>query len=587
MTTAVAEPATECLTVRRLKEEFPDTVEFAHSFRGDDSVLVDKERIVDVLTFLKNDSELDYNYLMDLAGADHLELGVDYPERYEVVYHLLSMGRNDRIRLKVRLDEEEVDEALESKSGVLDSASGLWSVADWAEREIYDMFGIRFNNHPNMRRILTHKEFVGHALRKDYPIKQGQFLSEADDLQEELGEYASESEDMFADLMELNIGPAHPAMHGTFRILVLLDGETIVKAVPEIGYLHRAFEKSAETGTYTQVVPYTDRLNYLSALSNNVAYCRAVEKLLGMEVPEQATFIRVIINELSRIIDHLVCVGTNLVDMGALTNFWYSFKVREEIYEVLESLTGHRLTNNYVRVGGLAYDLYDGFSEHLRSCLRELTSSVNDMKGLVARNRIFLDRTKGVAAISKEDAISHSWSGPCLRSAGFDWDLRKKAPYDFYDEFDFDVPVLDGGDVHDRIFIRFLEIEQSVRIIEQALERLPGGPVNVENRSVAMPEKQGQEGVYGNIESLMNHFVMVYDGLKPPKGEIYCGSEAPNGELGFYIISDGSGNPYRARVRPPCFNIYSAFTKLIEGGMIADAVIVLGGLNVVAGELDR
>ena len=572
---------------QKLLERFPGQVEHLHGDHGDDTVLVKRDGIVEVLEFLKTDSELDFDFLMDLAAADHLELDRDYAERFEVVYHLLSTSRNDRIRCKVRLGEEEVENALTRKEGAIDSATGLWRAADWMEREVYDMFGIRFSNHPNLRRILCHKDFKGHALRKDYPIKQAQWLSEPDDLKEELGETDGDAQDLFSDLMDLNVGPAHPAMHGTFRILVRMDGETIVKAVPELGYLHRAFEKSAEKGNYTQVIPYTDRLNYCSALTNNVAYCRAVEKLLELEIPERAVFIRVIIMELSRIIDHLVCVGASLVDMGALTNFWYTFNVREDVYEVLESLTGHRLTNNYVRIGGLAYNLYEGFTDHVRYCLTELSKGVGDVLGLIRKNRIFIDRTKGVSVISKEDAVDFGWTGPCLRASGLGWDLRKSDPYYHYDELDFEVPVLAGGDVHDRLIIRVLEIEQSVRIIEQALDLLPDGPVNADDRSAVMPPKPGREGVAGNIESLMNHFVLVYEGLKPPAGEVYEATEAPNGELGFYVISDGSGQPYRVRVRPPCFLLYSAFPHLIEGGMLADAIVTLGGLNVIAGELDR
>ena len=588
MTTTVEAKAGTNLTVQKITEQFPDKAVSLHSHQGEDTVLIDKDSIVDVLRFCKTDSELDYNFLMDLSASDHLEIqDRDYSERYEVNYHLLSTSTRDRIRLKVRLDEDQVERSLREETGLVPTATGLWGTADWMEREVYDLIGVRFNGHPNMKRILTHYKFVGHALRKDYSLKQGQWLDEPDDMFDELGESEGETHDLFSDEMELNIGPSHPAMHGTFRVLARLDGETIKKAACEIGYLHRAFEKTAEKGTYTQVIPYTDRLNYCSALTNNVAYCRTIEKMLDLEVTERAIFIRVIIMEISRIIDHLICVGTNLVDMGALTNFWYTFKVREEIYEVLESLTGHRLTNNYVRIGGLAYDLYDGFEGHVRSCLEDLQESVKDVLGLIQKNRIFLDRSKGVSTFSGDDAVSDGWTGPCLRASGVDWDLRRDVPYYHYDEFDFDVPVLQGGDVHDRLLIRFLEMEQSVRIIEQALDRMPGGPVNVDMRSTVMPDKPGRDGVYGNIESLMNHFVMVYDDIKPPAGEVYEATEAPNGELGFYVISDGSGSPYRVRVRPPCFLIYSAFPKLIEGGMIADAVITIGGLNVIAGELDR
>lgn len=586
---APAEPASEPFPLRRLRERFgPGIVLESHAQAGDVTAVVPRERIADVLAFLKGDPALAFNFLMDLAGAD-LSLyprsvpGFGGEERFQVAYHLYSLPRNARIRVKARVPESDP---------AIASATPLWRAADWAEREAFDMFGLRFTGHANLKRILCHKDFVGHALRKDFDIRSRQWLVEPDSLLDELGpapppdpsDEEGEASDLFTELMSVNVGPAHPAMHGAFRVLVRLKGETIVKAVPEIGYIHRAFEKSAERGTYTQVIPYTDRLNYCSALLNNIGYCHAVEKLLGVEVTERCQAIRVILGELSRIIDHCVCNAANLVDLGALTNFWYLFKVRERVYEVLEALTGHRLTNSFARIGGFSADLNPGFEDAVRACLPDVRQALDDVLGLLEKNRIFHERTIGVGAISAEDAISYGYTGPCLRASGVAHDLRKTAPYYGYDEYDFDVAVGENGDAYDRIMVRFEEMRQSARIIEQALAKLPGGPVNIDDPTIIIPPKKE---VYASIEGLMRHFVLVYDGIKPPLGEAYGATEAANGELGFWVVSDGTGNPYRVRVRPPCFYVYSSFPQLIEGGFMADSVAVLGGLNVIAGELER
>lgn len=384
--------------------------------------------------------------------------------------------------------------------------------------------------------------------------------------------------------MHLNMGPSHPTMHGTLRVMLTLDGETITDARPEIGYLHRCFEKESEDHTYTQIMPYTDRLNYVSAMLNNVGYAMAVEKLIGITIPERAQYIRVIIGELSRIMDHLVCIGTNLVDLGALTNFWYFYNVRETMTNWVERLCGARLTNTYLRIGGVSRDLPAGSDAELRNCLKDLRKAIKDVTGLLKKNRIFLDRTQGVGSISPEDAVNWGFTGPCLRACGVDYDIRKAAPYYGYDRFDWDIPVGTVGDCYDRLFVRFEEMFQSTRIIEQALDKIPDGPVMVEDRHVALPEKSE---VYNSIEGLIKHFELIMFGIRVQPGDVYSYSEAANGELGFYIVSDGSGKPYRIKVRPPCFAIYQAFPQLIKGHMIADAVAILGTLNVVAGELDR
>lgn len=397
-------------------------------------------------------------------------------------------------------------------------------------------------------------------------------------------ENQKEDLDLGAQEMVLSLGPSHPAFHGALRTQVHLDGETIVKAASEIGYLHRCFEKHSESSTYQQVIPYTDRLNYLSALMNNVGYCKAVEELIGLELPERVICIRVLICELSRVIDHLVCVGTNIVDIGALTNFWYTFNVREKVYTLIEKISGARLTYSYTRIGGLMRDLYEGFEDDLKAVLKEVQSAVSDVTKLIANNKIFVDRTRDVGKVSAEQAINWGFTGPCLRASGVEHDLRKAEPYYMYETYDFDIPIGENGDTYDRIMVRLEEIHQSIKIINQCMERMPDGPIMVKDARVALPPKQE---VYSSIEGLMNHFKLVMHGIKPPAGEVYSVTEAANGELGFHLISDGSMYPYRIKVRPPSFPIFSAYEKMIEGHMIADAIAILGSLNIVVGESDR
>ena len=390
--------------------------------------------------------------------------------------------------------------------------------------------------------------------------------------------------DINTEPMYVNIGPTHPATHGTFRIYARLDGETVEKAGVDIGYLHRGFEKMVEIKQYGQIIPYTDRLNYCSGLTNNVAYCKAVERMMGLDVPARTIMIRVIIMEIQRIMDHMICVGTTIVDIGALTNFWYFYNARDKLNDLLEALTGARLTYSYTRIGGLAWDLPDGWRDNVKAVLKQIPAAIADVRGLVEKNRIFQDRARGIGRISAEDAISFGWTGPCLRSTGADLDLRKVRPYYGYETFDFDIPVGANGDAFDRLMVRIHEMEESMKIIHQAIDRVPDGPINVDDKRVTLPPKQN---VHTSMESLINHFKLVIDGVQPPAGRIYDATETPNGELGFYIISDGSGHPYRIKVRPPCFYTMNTLKFLLEGGMVADIVAILGGLNVVAGELER
>jgi NADH dehydrogenase I D subunit len=413
-------------------------------------------------------------------------------------------------------------------------------------------------------------------MRKDYPTAKRHVLKSPREL---LLKVPEGSEHLL-----VNIGPSHPAMHGAFRVQALMDGETIADCDAEIGYMHRNFEKMAESRTYWQIIPYTDRLNYCSSFMNGHGWTLAVEKLLGIQSPPRAQAIMVILSEFSRIMDHFVCIGANIVDLGAITPFFVLFRAREDVYDLLEACCGARLTVSYVRIGGLSADVPADFADRCRKVMASCREVTEQCDTLLTRNSIFVKRFKDVGVMSADDALSWGWVGPCLRGSGVAYDIRKDHPYSGYERYDFDVPVGTVGDCFDRYLVRMEEIRQSLRIIEQALATLPDGPVIVDDKKVALPPKSE---VYSNIEALMNHFKLVYEGILAPAGEVYGYTEAANVELGYYIVSDGRKYPWRVKVRPPCFNIYQAFPDMIRGHLLADAVAIIGGLNVIAGELDR
>jgi NADH-quinone oxidoreductase subunit D len=434
--------------------------------------------------------------------------------------------------------------------------------------------------------------------------------------------------------MLVNIGPSHPAMHGVIRLIAELDGEKVVKVEAEIGYLHRAFEKSAENSSWTQVMPYTDRLNYVSPLINNFGYCAAVEKLLGIETTERCKYIRVVMSEVSRITDHLTCIAASAMEMGAMTVFLYFMKAREFLYEIVEDVTGARLTISYGRIGGVKGDIPQNLGEKLEAALKKVEKELSEVDRLLTRNRIWVDRTRDIGILTREDAISYAVTGPMARASGVDYDVRKAHPYFVYDQMDFEVPLGEKGDNYDRYLVRMEEMRQSIRIIRQAMREMPGGPVTVDSRGQAiesfdlvdeakmgrtaglvdvlttveptlsgmerpfhdrvMPQDRrvalpSKDDTYSNIEGLMNHFklIMDYHGIRPPQGDTYFAVEGANGELGFYVVSDGKDRPYRVRVRPPCFFNMAILHKLLEGYMVADIIATFGSINMIAGELDR
>ena len=539
-------------------------------------LLVDSKDLRATLLRLKKDE--DFTILLDMTAVDYSKFPDSTPSRFAVVYVLRSSDFKKETTVKAFVSDETLS---------VDTVSDIFPSANWAEREAYDQYGVIFLNHPNLKRVLNHKQFIGHPLRKDYKITQGQICTETEDLMDEmlpLLKSKGYTDEEIADLMLLNVGPSHPASHGTIRNFVALEGETIATCVTEIGYLHRGFEKACEHHTYSQVIPYTDRLNYCSAILNNIGWAKAIEDMMKIEITPRAKMIRVVIGELSRIIDHFVCNAANMVDLGGLTSLWYLFGARDQAYDLLSKLTGARLTNTYTRIGGLEFDLYDGFEKDLEEVLKTSEKAIEDVLSLIAHNKLFHDRTQDVGVIKADFALANGISGPNLRAAGVAHDLRKDKPYYGYENFDFDLVIGSHGDVYDRMMCRFEESIQSIKIIRQAMKNMPDGAINVYAPNLVLPNKKD---VYGNIEGLMNQFKLTFEGTLVPKGEYYSSTEATNGELGFFIVSDGSGRPYKVKCRPPCFYSLAAYSKIVEGTMLADAVVTMASLNFIAGEFDR
>ncbi len=616
-----------------LQKKIPNTILDGYTDRGDSIIVAAKEGIYEICQFLRDHPDLKFDLLVDLAGVDNL----GREPRYEVVYILHSFKNQQRLRIKAPVDERDPQ---------IQTVSSLWDIANWYEREVWDMFGIRFKGHPDLRRLLMYDEFKGHPLRKDYPLKKRQPLvgsemsrhgttSPTPEFTEKaLDEYISEENGLKVKHMFLNMGPSHPAMHGVIKLVLQLDGEKVINSDVGIGYLHRAFEKHAENIYYNGVFPYTDRLNYVSPLINNVGYALTVEKLLGIEVPERCKYIRVIMSEISRIADHLTCVAALAMEMGAMTVFLYFMQARESMYQLIEEVTGARVTVSYVRVGGVKADLPEGFESRVKTELKKVHFEIKQVHKLLTRNRIFVDRAQHIGSISKENAISYSFTGPMLRACGVESDIRKAFPYSNYDQLDFDIPVGENGDIYDRYLVRMEEMEQSSRIIEQSFAKIPQGALMVDFGGKEIPAKKmadlgkfgqtkdllhqvavtdptlsgsnqpyheqvysreklitlpAKEKTYGSIEGLMNHFMLTMEGfgIRPPGGETYLPVEAANGELGFYIISDGTDKACRVRCRPPCFAFVAGFSKMIEGVQLADIIPTFGSINMIAGELDR
>jgi NADH-quinone oxidoreductase subunit C/D len=568
--------------LEHLRARFPQDLLGDSEYRGDVSVSVRPEAIVDIARFVRDDPALRFDMPMDITGVDY----IGQQPRFEVVYHLYSTTHHHRLRLKARVPEG---------NPTLPSVVPVWIGANWLERETYDMYGIRFAAHPDLRRIYLYDEFEGHPLRKDYPKEKRQpLIGPGSRRGLTLGDEHPYSTDLpspdrgqgmlGAELMRIQLGPSHPATHGTVRMILDLDGETIVNADVQLGFLHRGFEKECESGFYYQAIPYTDRLNYSSAILCNVGYCLAVEKLFGVDAPPRAQFLRVLSGELARMSDHLLCTGAAALELNAFTPFLYALQARELLWDLIDALCGGRVTSNYVRIGGVSADLPAGFAELTRRNLARVTELVGDMEGLLIENPIFRARMEGVGQVPVQDLIAFGVCGPLLRAAGVDLDLRRAQPYLVYDQLDFDVPLGTQGDNMDRFLVRLEEIRQSARIVEQCLQMAPEGPVDLDDPALRWP---GKSRVYSRMEDLINQFKLVTEGPKPPPGEVYVGTESANGEIGYFLVSDGTGKPYKCRARTPSFSNTQPLSRMIEGRLLADLVPTFDMVNMIGGESDR
>ena len=548
---------------------------------------VAKERMPALLHFLKEQIEQPYKMLYDLSAIDErMRVHRDGPASdFTVVYHLLSFDRNEYLRIKVALPEGRLS---------LPTVTHIWPAANWYEREVWDMFGIAFEGHPHLERILMPKSWTGHPLRKEHPARATEMgpyhlspekeHAEQEALRFRPEEWGMRQERDGSDFLFLNIGPQHPGTHGVLRIGVQLDGEEIVDAIPQIGFHHRGAEKMGERQSWHSYIPYTDRIDYLGGVINNLAYLTAVEKLAGIEVPPRAQVIRVMLSELFRIISHLVWYGTFAQDLGQMSPVFFTFNDRERAFAMVEAITGARMHPAWFRIGGVAADLPKGWQNQFLDFIKYLPPRLVEYDRTVMRNAIFKARTQGIGAFTVDEAIEWGVTGANLRACGLEWDFRKKQPYSGYEQFAFDIPTATNGDCYARAAVRIEEMRQSLRIIEQCVKNMPEGPYKSDHHLATPPMK---ERTMHDIETLITHFLGVSWGPVVPPGETLGAIEAAKGSNGYYLVSDGSTVSYRTRIRTPSFAHIQTLPLLSRGLTISDLVVILGSLDFVLADVDR
>jgi NADH-quinone oxidoreductase subunit C/D len=552
------------------------------------TVWVGKTRVRDLLRFLKEEVDRPYRMLYDLTAIDErmkAHRDSQPASDFTVVYHLLSFERNEYVRVKVALAEDRLS---------LPSITDIWPAANWYEREVWDMFGIVFDGHPHLRRLLMPESWVGHPLRKEHPARATEMgpyhltsdkeQSEQEALRFRPEEFGMSKERDGSDFLFLNLGPQHPGTHGVLRIALQLDGEEIVDAIPQIGFHHRGAEKMGERQSWHSYIPYTDRVDYLGGVMNNLAYLTTVEKMAGIKVPPRAQVIRVMMSELFRIISHLVWYGTFAQDLGQMSPVFFTFNDRERAFGIVEAVTGARMHPSWFRIGGVTADLPKGWERMFRDFIDYLPARLIEYDRTVMRNRIFKSRTQGIGTFNVDEAIEWGVTGPNLRACGFEWDFRKQQPYCGYDQFEFDIPTAQHGDCYDRAAVRIEEMRQSLRIIEQCVKNMPEGPYKSDHHLTTPPLK---EHTMHDIETLITHFLSVSWGPVLPVGEALGAIEATKGNNGYYLVSDGSTVSYRTRIRTPSFAHVQTLPLLSRGLMIPDLVVILGSLDFVLADIDR
>ena len=551
------------------------------------TVWVPKEKLGAVLRYLKHDAPARFELMFDLSAIDERtrQYRDGQPDAdFTVFYHLMSLSGDDDIRVKVALEDGES----------VDSVEPIYPVANWYEREAFDMFGIRFDGHSNLRRILTPALWEGHPLRKEHPARATEMdpfkmTPEFQKAQQEALRFVPEEwgmsrEAKHTDFMFLNLGPNHPSVHGVFRIALQLDGEVIVQAVPDIGYHHRAQEKMAERQSWHTYIPYTDRVDYLGGVMNNLPYVLNVEKMAGIEVPERAQVIRVMLSECFRIASHLLFYGTFAQDVGQMSPVFYMFADRERLFSIVEAITGGRMHPSWFRIGGVTSDLPDGWDKMVLDFCDYMPARLDHYDKMAMRNKILKRRTQGIGAYSVAEGLDWGITGPSLRAAGHDWDLRKKRPYSMYDQFEFDVPTAEAGDCYARCEVRVEEIRQSLRILRQCAENMPSGPVKSDHRLTTPPRK---ERTMQDIETLIHHFLNVSWGPVIPPSESATTVEATKGWNSYYSVSDGGTMAYRTRVRTPSFPALQQIPLISRGFMVADLIAIIASIDFVMADVDR
>lgn len=572
-----------------LKEKFNEKIILSVQDSADGvlTLWVSPEGVPDVLGYLKSSIDKPFRMLYDLTAIDERRRSGrnGLPVDFTIVYHLTSIDRNEDIRIKVPLAGEYPS---------MKSITNIWPSANWYEREIYDMFGITFTGHPDLRRILMPRSWKGHPLRKEHPARAtelGPFVLDEqmrdiaeDEFRFKPEDYGLKTGTAETDFMFINIGPQHPGTHGLLRLVLQLDGEDIMDVVPDIGFHHRGAEKMGERQSWHTYIPYTDRVDYLGGTLNNHAYLLSVEKLAGIKVPDRANTIRVMLNELYRIQSHLVFLGTYAQDLGQMSPVFFAFNDRERVFDIVQAITGARMHPSWFRIGGVAHDLPEGWKEMVQEFIDYFPKTIREINNAIVKNRIFRGRTIGIGAYTAQEAIEWGVTGPGLRSTGVEWDYRKKRPYSGYDNFDFEVPVGSNGDCYDRTLVRMEEMRQSLRILQQCVNNMPAGEYKSDHPLTTPPRK---EKTMYDIETLIHHFLGVSWGPVIPAGEAMVPFETSRGSNGYYLVSDGGTSSYRSRIRTPTFPHVQMIPLIAKGYTVPDLLSILGAIDFILSDLDR